>query len=147
MQITTIIDTLPALAVNNVPEPHCPCPPPCCASWVPVAITGIICATILIIAITGISLFFIWKSKEMKAKKQAAAVKRVQELEDRKFESRAKLLEKLLSFKESRTKTENANKLDEGGCTAYEESLREELKRFDDTSKTDIENVTPPTQK
>ena len=136
MQITTIIGTLPTLAVNHVPGPHCPCPAPACASWVPVAITGIICATILIIAITGISLFFIWKNKEMKAQKQVAAEKRAQEVENRKVESRAKLLEKLLSLKESRTKTENVSKLDSGGCTAYEESLKDELKRFDDIPKT-----------
>lgn len=146
MQITTIIDTLPTLTANLVPEPHRPCPAPACASWVPVAITGIICATILIIAITGISLFFSWKNKEMKARKQAAAEKRAHEVENRKFESRAKLLEKLLSLKESRTKTENASKLDAGGCAAYEESLKDELKRFDDAPK-NTENMTLHTEK
>ncbi len=146
MEITTIIDTLPTLAVNHVQGPHCPCPPHCCAPWVPVAITSIICATILIIAITGISLFFIWKNKEMKAQKQAAAEKRAQEVENRKVEARAKLLEKLLSLKESRTKTENVSKLDSGGCTAYEEALKDELKRFDDTPKS-IGNVTHHTKK
>lgn len=145
MQITTVIDMLQIVTVNHVPTIHCPCLPPCCASCVSVAITGIICATILIIAITGISLFFIWKNKEMKVQKQAAAEKRVQEEENRKYESRARLLEKLLSLKESRTKTENASKLDAGGCTAYEELLKDELKRFDDTPETKGK-VTPPTQ-
>lgn len=124
MQITTIIDTLPTLTANLVPEPHRPCPAPACASWVPVAITGIICATILIIAITGISLFFSWKNKEMKARKQAADDKRKHDLEDRKDEVQAQHLERLLKFMESRTTKENAEKLQKTESQDYEQVLK-----------------------
>lgn len=147
MKITTIIDTLPTLTVNYAPESYCPFPPPCHESWMPVAITGIICATILIIVLVGMSLYFVWKVKEMKAKKQAAVDKRTQDLEDREFEGHAKLLEKLLSFKESRTKTENVDKLNLEGCKAYEESLENELKKSNGEFLSNTGNGTEPTKK
>lgn len=141
MQITTIIDTLPTIAVNHVSEAHCPCPPPCCAPWVPVAITGIICAAVLIIAIVALVLYYKLKTKESMsqmetsrskweyenaertAKQEAEKTKRAwdvedtlkkkeQEIQKQERERREHLIDEYLCFMEELTKKETPSETD-----------------------------------
>ena len=123
MKILTIIDSLQSICLNGVVVTTCHVD----ASWTSVAITAIICATILIIALVGILKYFHWKAKEYQVQHEESKAKREQEEEVRRNRQKADLLDKLLKSMESRTKKENAAKLDEKACKDFEDWLNKKL--------------------
>lgn len=83
MKITTFIDSLPTLTVNEIAEPYCACQTPCDTSCTSAAITAIICAAILIIAIAGIIMFYKLKNKEREFQLSASSAKWAHEKAER----------------------------------------------------------------
>lgn len=123
MKILTIIDSLQSICLNGVVVTTCQVD----ASWTSVAITAIICATILIIAFVWIIKHFHWKAKERQVQHEESMAKRELEEEVHRNRQKTDLLDKLLKSMESRTKKENAAKLDEQACKDFEDWLNKKL--------------------
>lgn len=133
MKTVTIIDSLQSICMSGAVETPCHCSGLAGASWTSVAITAIICATILIIILVGIFKYFHWKVKECQVQHEEAKAKREQEEAVRRNRQKADLLDKLLKSMEFRTKKENAAKLDEKACKELEDWLNNKL--FEDEKK------------
>jgi hypothetical protein len=101
MDTIMIIRDSVACCINNTAEMSQPCMKEVGNSCNDVAIVGIICGTILFLAIIAVVAYFIQKGCERKAQKNVAEKKREQEIKDRKEKQKADLQSKLLSHWES----------------------------------------------
>lgn len=141
MQITSIIDTLPVLQISSVAENSCACQAQGCQPCAAIAVTGIICAAVLIIAIVALVLYYKLKTKESMsqmetskskwehenaertAKQEAEKTKRAwdvedtlkkkeQEIQKQERERREHLIDEYLCFMEELTKKETPSETD-----------------------------------
>lgn len=91
MKITTFIDSLPTLTVNEIAVPYCTCQTPCKTTCTSAVITAIVCAAIIIIAIAGIIMFYKLKNKEREFQLLANNAKWSQEKAEREAKQAAEL--------------------------------------------------------
>lgn len=84
MQITSVIDTLPVLQISSVAENSCTCPAQDCSPCATIAVTGIICAAVIIVAIVAIVMYYRSKAKEWESQLEASMTKWEHENAERK---------------------------------------------------------------
>ena len=107
-----------------------PCLNVTCTNCNDAVIVGIICATILIIALVGIIGYFAMKVGERKASKEAETERRENEENDRKWKQKADMQDKLLSYYKDRLikdkKDDKGNVIvyDDDNCNKYVEQLK-----------------------
>lgn len=84
-----------------------------------VGMTFIICATVLVVSIYGISICFAWKIYTEKSRNETALKKWEHEKNARRDKTQADLQNKLLGHLEAMTKKENVDKVDNGNSKTY----------------------------